>query len=94
VARAGVLPRPAPEILLRFYRLRLDHHKLAHRSFVDELDAPRDLGKQRVVFAAAHVQSRFHPRAPLPDDYGPTRNQLPAKSLKAQPLRVRVAPVS
>src|ERR1700692_1796204 len=42
--------------LLRFYGLRLDHHKFPHRSLVEELDAPRDLGEESVVFAASNVQ--------------------------------------
>src|SRR5271166_3717728 len=80
--------------LFCFHRLGLDHHKLPHRPLVDELDAPRDLGEERIVFAASYVQSRLHPRAPLPNDDRPARHQLSAKRLKPKPLRVRVPPVS
>src|SRR5712671_1408069 len=73
---------------------RFDHHKLAHRALVQELDAARDFGKQSVVFAAADIQSRFHASAALPHDDGAPRNDLPAECLESQPLRVRVAPVS
>src|SRR5216684_5776090 len=80
--------------LFRFDSLGLDHDKLPHRSLVEELDAPRDLGKEGVVFAASNVQSGLNPRAALADDDRAARHQLPAESLKAKPLRVRVAPVS
>src|ERR1700686_3684909 len=80
--------------LLRFHSLGLDHHKLPHRSLVEELDAPCDLGEESVVLTASNVQSRFHPRAALADDDCAARHQLPAESLEAKPLRVRVAPVS
>src|SRR5579864_2541889 len=52
--------RPRPrcsgtfDCLLDFHRL--DHHELAHRSLVQELDAPSDLGEERIVLAAADVQ--------------------------------------
>src|SRR5258708_40085736 len=80
--------------LLRFNSLGLDHHKLPHRSLVEELDASRDLGEECVVFAASDVQSGLHPCAALADDDRAAWHQLPAESLKAKPLRVRVAPVS
>src|ERR1700675_2658609 len=80
--------------LLRFYSLRLDHHKFPHRSLVEELDATGDLGEESVVFAPSNVQSRLHPSAALADDDRAARHQLSAKSLEAKPLRVRVAPVS
>src|ERR1051326_2091451 len=43
------------DCLLRFERL--DHHELAHRAFVHELDASADFGEERVVFeiGRAHV---------------------------------------
>src|ERR1700686_2223453 len=80
--------------LLRFDSLRLNHHKLPHRSLIEELDAPRDLGEKSVVFAASNVQSGLHPRAALADYDCAARHQLSAESLEAKPLRVRVAPVS
>jgi hypothetical protein len=89
--------RPGPlrlKILLRFDRFGLDHYKFPHRSLVEELDAPRDFGEERVVFAATNVQPRLNPRAALADDDGAARYQLSAESLEAKPLRVRVAPIS
>src|SRR5258708_37295181 len=80
--------------LLRFDSLGLDHHKLSHRSLVEELDASRDLGEESVVFAASDVQSGLHPCAALADDDRAACHHVPAESLKAKPLRVRVAPVS
>ena len=80
--------------LLRFHSLGLDHHKLPHRSLVEELDAPRDLGEEGVVLAASNIQSGLHPRAALADDDRAARHQLSAESLKAKPLRVRIAPIS
>src|SRR5882762_8547621 len=74
--------------LLRFDSLGLDHHKLPHRSLVEELDAPGDLGEESIVFAAPNVQSGLHPRAALADDDRAARHQLSAKSLEAKPLRV------
>ena len=80
--------------LLRFCSFGLDHHKLAHRSFVEEFDASRDLGEESVVFAASNVQTGLNPRAALADDDGAAGDQLSAESLKAKPLCVRVAPIS
>jgi hypothetical protein len=90
----GGQAQPLEQDLLRFHSLGLDHHKLPHRSLVEELDAPRDLGEESVVFAASNVQSGLHPSAALADDDRPARHQLSAESLEAKPLRVRVAPVS
>jgi len=78
--------------LLRFDGF--DHHKLAHLSLVQELDAAGDLGEERVVFAAAHVQPRLYRCSTLPHDDRPTGNNLPAKCLEAKPLRVGIAAVS
>jgi hypothetical protein len=80
---------------LRFRQLfyGLDHDELAHGAAIHELDASRDLREQGVVFAAADVQPRLHPRTPLPHDDGPAGHNLSSKSLKSQTLRVRVAPV-
>src|SRR6266849_4658773 len=91
--KAGQAPALQQD-LLRFDSLGLDHDKLPHRSLVEELDAPRDLGEESVVFAASNIQSRLDPRAALTHDDRAARHQLSAKSLEAKPLRVRVAPVS
>src|ERR1019366_308121 len=94
VPRRRGKPRLYSNALLRFDCLGLDHHKLPHRSLVEELNAPRNLGEKRVVIAASNVQSGLHPRAALADDDRAARHQLSAESLKPKPLRVRVAPVS
>src|SRR5262249_12462172 len=47
---------------------RLHHHELSHRPFVEELDAPGDLGKKSVIFAAPDVQPGLYPRASLPNN--------------------------
>ena len=78
--------------LLRFDGL--DHHKLAHLSLVQELDAAGDLGKERIVFAAAHVQARFYRSSTLPHNNCSAGNNLAAKCLKAEPLCVGIATVS
>src|SRR5579859_5368932 len=84
--------RPRPrcfgtfEGLLDFHGL--NHHELAHRALVQELDAARDFGKESVVFAAAHIQPGLYARAPLPHNDGAAGDDLPAKCLEAKPLRV------
>ena len=78
--------------LLRFQRF--DHDELAHRTFVQEFDAAADFGEEGVVLAAADVEAGFDPRAALAHDDGAARDDLSAKSLEAQPLRVGVASVS
>src|ERR1700682_2462908 len=78
--------------LLRFQWF--DHHKLAHLSLVQELDPAGDLGEERVVFAATHVQPRLDRGAALPHDDGSARHDLPAECFKSKPLRVRIAAVS
>ena len=72
----------------------LDHDELAERSAIDELDASGDLREQGVVLATADVQARLHASAALAHDDRSARHELPAESLKAKSLRVRVAPVS
>ena len=52
------------------------------------------LANKGVVLAAADIQAGLHPGATLPHDDGSAGHQLSAKSLKAKPLRIRVAPVS
>src|SRR5208282_2172752 len=79
--------------LLRQFH-RLDHHKLAHRALVQKLDPPRNLGKKRIVFAAAHVEPRLHARPALTHNDRSARHDLPAECLESQPLRVRIAPIS
>jgi hypothetical protein len=73
---------------------RFDHDKFAHRTFVEELDAAGDLGKQSVVLASSDVQSRLYARPALTNDDGAAWHELSAKRLEPKPLRVRVAPVS
>src|SRR5579863_1977154 len=53
VTRALPRREPSDEKLVDLYRF--DHHELAHLPLVQELDAPRDLGKESVVFAAPDV---------------------------------------
>jgi hypothetical protein len=86
----------ASEALLDFVLLRvvlldfegLDHHELAHLSLVQELDAPRNLGEEGVVFAAADIQPGFYTRATLANDDGAAGHNLPAECLESKPLRV------
>ena len=54
---AGAPAREQPTALLLFLLRfdRLNHDELAHRPFVHELDAPGDLGEERIVFATADV---------------------------------------
>ena len=79
---AGTLAHVAmPKTL--FHSDGLDHHVLPQLAPVFEHDPARDLGKQGIVLAAADIQARLHPRAPLPHDNRAAGNQLPAKSLKA-----------
>src|SRR5713226_4591309 len=80
------------DVLLGFQRL--DHHELAHGTLVHELDTAADLGKKRVVLAATDVEPRLHPRAALPHNDRAARDDLSAKSLKTQPLRIRITTVS
>src|SRR5882757_3874787 len=58
---------------------RFDHHKLAHRALVEELDAARNFGEQRVIFATAHVEARLYARAALANDDSAARHQLSAE---------------
>src|ERR1035438_1401253 len=67
---------------------RLDHHELAHRSLVQEFDAPRDLGEEGIVFAATDVQSGLGWCAALAHNDGAAGHDLPAECLKPKPLRV------
>ena len=86
LARVGRALARHSKLLLYFHRL--DHHELAHLSLVQEFDAARDLGEEGVIFAAADVQPRLHPRAALPDDDCPAGHQLPAECLESKPLRI------
>jgi hypothetical protein len=45
--------RPPTQYLVHFHRL--DHYELAHRTPVFEDNFAADLGKQCIVFAAAHI---------------------------------------
>ena len=86
-------PPPASQQQNLFRSDRLNHHSLPN--------SPRSLNNRPVILAnkvsslpGPNVQARLHPRPALPHDNRATRNQLPAKRLKSQPLRIRVAPVS
>src|ERR1700730_2394634 len=83
---------PTAQTLLDFHGL--DHDKLAHRTLVQELDAPGDLSEESVVFAAADIQPGLHPRATLPNNDGAAGHDLPAECLKPKPLRVRIAAIA
>jgi hypothetical protein len=72
------IAQPPHELLLRFNSLGLDHHKLAHRSLVDELNPAGDLGEKSVIFAASNVQSRLNPCAMIV----PPGTSCPPKALK------------
>ena len=78
--------------LLRFYRF--DHHELAHRALVHELDAAGDLGEEGVIFAAADIESGLHASAALPHNDRSAGDDLSAECLEAKPLRIRVAAIS
>src|SRR5215469_6752602 len=89
--RRARLGRSLPA-LLRFHGL--DHDELAHAALIEELDASRDLGKERVVLAAADVEPGFYPGAALAHDDGSARHQLPAERFESQPLGIGVAAVA
>jgi hypothetical protein len=79
------------------YKQRLfrgdDADKLAQPSAVAKCNHAVNLGEQGVVFAPADVFTGLDFGAALAHDNRPARNQLPAESLHAEPLRIRVAPV-
>ena len=81
VWRGRPRPRGDGNALLRGDRL--DHHELAQLTAVLELNPARDLGKQRVILAAANVQAWLNPSASLPHDNRAAGNELSAKSLEA-----------
>src|SRR6187401_621267 len=74
-------------------RERLDADHAAVRAMVGELHPARDLRKQRVVLAAADVQTRPEPAPTLADEDGATRHEVAIVALDAQALRIAVAPV-
>src|SRR5580658_6758712 len=71
----------------------LDGSEPAAVAAIRKLYTARDLGKQRVVGANAHVDARLYAGAALADNDGSTGNQLAGKRLHAQPLRIRVASI-
>src|SRR4029077_13029272 len=74
--------------------LRLAHaDEIAHTPAVVKLDHAGDLGEQRVVLAPTHVLAGLEPRAALPHDDRAAGNQLPAKHLDTEALRIGIAPV-
>jgi len=80
-ARAAQIVHTArSEILFRFQGL--DHHKLAHRTFVEKFDTAADLGEESIVLATTYVQAWLHPRTTLPDDDRPAGNNLSPKGFE------------
>jgi len=71
-----------------------DADATAVRAVVRELDVPRDLRKQRVVFAEPHIWTRLETPTSLPHEDRSTGHQVAVKALYAQPLGVTVASVS
>ena len=61
-------------------------HELAKTAPILEFYNSRYFGKQRVVAADAHVQSRLKLGSPLPDDDGPTIHKLAGKTLYPKSL--------
>ena len=60
------------KLLLRcgfFCHNRVDGHKAASLSAIDEFDLAGDLGKERVVAAAAHIEAGLHGCAPCQKRY-------------------------
>src|SRR5271165_2269942 len=66
----------------------LNGDKAPGASAVDELDAAIDLRKERVIAAAADVQTRFERCSTLPHDDRAASDQLAAESLHAKPLSI------
>src|ERR1700690_1873017 len=58
-----------------------------------ELDDYGDLGRQGVILAQADMGAGLDARTPLPDNDRSAGHQLPAESLHAEALRVRIAPI-
>jgi hypothetical protein len=73
---------------------RPDGNKFPPASFILETDDSFNPGKERVVLAAADIESGFDGRAPLTDEDRPGQNLLAAEPLDAQPLAAAVPPVS
>src|SRR5439155_22947381 len=80
---------PNPGLL---QRLNADH--AAVRAVILEFHAPRDLRKDRVVFAEARVEPRSEPAATLPHDDRAAAHHVPVVRLHAEPLGVGVAAVA
>ena len=73
---------------------RNDMDKLAASAPVLELHHTGRCGKQRIVLAPSHVESRIELRASLPDQYGPAADTLTTVPLHTQKLRVRVPTIA
>ena len=71
----------------------INPNKLSHAPAISEFDNARDLGKQSIIFACAHVFTSLHLGPALADNNGTARNELPGEYLNAEPLGVRIAPV-
>src|SRR5206468_1602968 len=77
---------------LLFGRMNADHS--AVRAVILEFHAPRDLRKDRVVFAEARVEPRSESAAALPHDDRAAAHDVPVVRLHAEPLGVGVAAVA
>ena len=73
---------------------REDRDEPAPRAVVLELHRAGDLGKQRVVLAEADVEAGLVLAAALADEDRPAGDEVAVGPLDAEPLRVRVAPLS
>ncbi len=69
-------------------------NKFSEPAPVHKTDDAADLGKQRVVPAAAHVLARLDGRPALPHQDGTARDQLASEPFYAQPLRVGIPAVA
>src|SRR5690606_41249100 len=74
-------------------RDRIDRDVLPGAAPPLEADHAVNQREQRVVLPAAHVLARMELGSPLPDQDVAGQDELPAETLHAEPLRVRVAAV-
>jgi hypothetical protein len=91
---AGLIRGNARRAPLSLLGGRLDQDELPHGAFVHKLHRAGDLGKQRVIFAATHIQAGLVAGTPLADDDGTARDKLTAENLHSQPLRVGIAAIT
>lgn len=72
---------------------RFDADEAAVAAAVLKLHVTGDKREERVVFALADIFARLMLRSALPDENRPCIHQLPAETLYAEPLSVRIAAV-